>query len=114
MSVSSDDSIGVVWNNKTTCLFFDLSTLKAIGSYVPPNPSGGSTGKITFSKDNHYAIVETDNYNPLVILELSNFTVWQSLLIDDVIHQSYFLGTDNQRVIVFGKTATLYVELLAA
>ena len=86
MAVSPNYVIGVTWTSQTSCLFYNLSSLTQIGSYKPVStPIAGVTNSITFSKDSQYAVIETDNYNPIVVINLNNFTVAYSITVIDTI-----------------------------
>jgi len=112
MSVSYDYSVGVVWNIETSCLFFNLTSMTVLGTYTPASaPTFLSTGTISFSRDNKYAIIETDNFNPVVVLSLSNFTVINSIKVDDVIYSSLFFDVSKNRALVLAKNEIVIFEL---
>lgn len=86
MAVSPNYMIGVTWTSQTSCLFYNLSSLTQIGSYIPVStPIVGVTNSITFSQDSQYAIIETDSYNPIVVINLNNFTeVYRITVVDTI------------------------------
>lgn len=86
--------------------------MSLLGSYTPPHPTSSSvTHTISFSRDNKYAIIETDRYNPVIVLSLDTFTVLKFISLDDVIFSAFFLDDSNQRVVVLGQNSTTFFEL---
>ena len=79
----------------------------------PANTPGvtGSTQMITFSQDSAFAIIETDTYNPIVIMNLTNFQVEYSISINQVINKVHFINGSNTHIIVFGVNSTILVDL---
>ena len=69
------------------------------------------TGEITFSQDSNLAIIETDDRNPIQVLNLANYAVVYSVSINDTIHSAHFLDSANTMMIVFGQSSTVIVNL---
>lgn len=69
------------------------------------------TGQITFSQDSTLAIIETDNFNPIKVLNLTDYVVVHSVSINDTIHSAHFLDSSNTMMIVFGQSSTVIVNL---
>lgn len=112
MAVSSDYSIGVVWNRSTSCFFYNLNNMSEIGRFISNNTTSMQvTSNIIFSKDNSYAIIETDSYNNLVILNIINFTVYKSFYVEDLILSAFFIGNDSSMVVAFGTNRTTFIDL---
>ena len=47
------------------------------------------------------AIIETDHYNPIQIINLTTFQVINTIPVNDVILEAYFLDSTNTIVVVF-------------
>lgn len=95
MAVSPNYQVGVTWTSNTQCIFYDLTSLSQIGTYSPVSYPTSATNMITFSQDSNYAVIETDNYNPVVVLSISSLSVFQSVYVNDVISNAYFLDNLN-------------------
>ena len=91
----------------------NASTWTSIQTINPANTPGvtGSTQMITFSQDSAFAIVETDTYNPIVIVNLTNFQVEYSISISQVINKVHFINGSNTHIIVLGVNSTVLVDL---
>jgi hypothetical protein len=84
-----------------------------LSTYTPSTvPASNSTKKITFSQDSTLAIIETDSYNPVVVLRLADCQVIHTISINDVIDSAHFVDGSNTLMMVFGQSATVVVDLI--
>lgn len=89
--------------------------LGLLSTFTPPNsPNSSVTNTITFSFDSLLAIIETDHFNPVIVLNLtdSNFTIAYSIVINDVIIEAHFLDSSNTVLILFCLNSVTYVDLI--
>ncbi len=64
----------MVWSSQTKIQVFRVPDLVTIGLYNPSVlPTIDVTSKITFSHDSSLAIIETDQINPLVVLDMVTY-----------------------------------------
>ncbi len=62
--------------------------------------SKSATNFISFSSDSSLAIIETDSWNPIRILNLTDFTVVDNLTIQDQVMSVNFMDVDNQYILI--------------
>jgi len=102
-----------LWTDQTTIKFIyaDSGAMKNSLS-VDITPSSVLTDKIPFSSDSTLAIIETDDTNPIYIMNVSSQNVQQTIKVDvGTISSAHFLNSSNDYIIVFGSTATLLVDI---
>lgn len=113
LTLPPDYSICLIWDEYSNIQVLNASTWTEIQTINPTNTPGvtGSTQMITFSQDSAFAIIETDTYNPIVIMNLTNFQVEYSISINQVINKVHFINESNTHIIVFGVNSTILVDL---
>ena len=110
--VSPNYQIGIAWSPQTKCMLYNLTSMAVIGYHFPESsPNSLSTNTITFSQDSGYAVIETDNFNPIVILDLSNLTVVKNITVQDTINEAFFLDSMANILVVSGQNALIFVNL---
>lgn len=113
IATSPSFTYAVMWSEQSSCLFYSLQKLSNLSSYVPKNtPNTSATSKIFFSSDQSLVVLQTDYFNPVVILSLQNFTVLHEISVTDVIYEAQFLNSSNTFLVVFCEHSTIYVNLL--
>lgn len=81
---------------------------------MPTIPAFNSTKKITFSQDSSKVLIETDNYNPILVFDAVNFVLNYLIYVYDVVYETHFLNSSNDYVVVFGQAAMVFVDLVNA
>ena len=71
-----------------------------------------TTNKISISRDSSLAIIETDHYNPIYVVDLTTYEIRYSVSSNQVIHEVNFLDTDKTVLVVFGSSSLVFVDLL--
>ena len=91
----------------------NMTDLTNLSTWTPPvTPSySWSTNKVTFSNDSLLAIIETDNFNPIYIINVNTFSVISSFFIDDLIIEANFLDTSNKYLTVFCQNSFRIVDI---
>lgn len=84
------------------------------GSYsIPATPLvPKTTNTITFSYDSSLAIIETDYYNPIIVLDVASLTKFKEISINDSIRLAFFLNSSNDYIVVIGSASTYLVDLV--
>lgn len=98
MAVSPDFLIGIVWTAQSSFAIYNLTNLALINTYNPTvAPTSSVTGKVTFSQDSTLAILETDSFNPIIILNITGSAniVTNSITINDIIYEVDFYDSSN-------------------
>ena len=73
-------------NDNSEVLFVDMVTYQNLYFWSPPvAPPANVTQSIAFSRNSLVAIIETDHYNPVKILDLTTFSVLHSIWVYDTI-----------------------------
>ena len=74
-------------------MILDNYNLNNLTQWSPPvTPPANSTNKITISGDSSLAIIETDNHNPLYIMNLTTYQIAYTIPIDLTIQYAQFLN----------------------
>ena len=98
-----DFSKVLVWSDWSTVRIYDTATLSELHS-EPPGITPltlGVTQKIAISQDSTLAIIETSSYNPIKVLNLTDYTVAYSVPITGTIFSAHFLDSSNTMIVVF-------------
>ena len=107
-----DFSKVLVWSDFSTTRIYDTATLSELHSEPPGNiPIPGVTQKIAISQDSTLAIIETSSYNPIKVLNLTDYTVAYSVPITGTIFSAHFLDSSNTMIVVFELSSTYIVNL---
>ena len=69
---------------------------------MPTIPAINSTKKITFSQDSTLVLIETDNYNPILMFDVVNLALTNMIYIYDTIYEVHFVNSSNDYVVVLG------------
>lgn len=103
----------IVWSEWSEVTALRTSDLNNVSHWVPPATPllANCTQKIIFSSDSSLMIVETDQYNPLVVLNTSNFQEVYSVVINDSIKEAHFLNSSNNFLIVSAQSSVIIVDL---
>ena len=98
-----DFSKVLVWSDFSTTRIYDTATLSELHSEPPGNTPlvPGVTQKIAISQDSTLAIIETSSYNPIKVLNLTDYTVAYSVPITGTIFSVHFLDSSNTMIVVF-------------
>ena len=81
-------------------------------TFLPPVPTPGwVTEKITFSQDSSLALLETDTYNPLILINLNTFSSSNVSSIPSAISGAFFLNSSHSLVVVFTVAEFFLVDL---
>ena len=56
-------------------------------------------------------IIETDQWNPIIVFNITDKSILHSVTISDTIFSAHFLDANNTLMIVFGLNATVIVNL---
>ena len=75
-------------------------------------PPANTTGIITFSADSNLAIVETNHYNPITIIDITTYEVVNTISINDIILEAHFQDANNSLLVVFCQNAFIVVDLI--
>ena len=79
-------TIAAMVNDNSEVLFVDMVTYQNLYFWSPPvAPPANVTQSIAFSRNSLVAIIETDHYNPVKILDLTTFSVLHSIWVYDTI-----------------------------
>ena len=57
------------------------------------------------------AIIETDHYNPIQIMNLSTQQIINTIPVNDIIKEAYFFDLDSTIVVVFGQNSFVMANL---
>jgi hypothetical protein len=80
--------------------------------WIPTNSGSGYLfDNITFSSDSELAIIETDQFNPLEIINLTSLRIVHSIAINDTILYAHFLNSSNRFVSVICSNSFIIVDL---
>ena len=103
----------IMWSEWSEVTAFRISDLNNVSHWAPPATplQANCTQKIIFSLDSSLMIIETDQYNPLVVLNTSNFQEVYSVVINDSIKEAHFLNTSNNFLIVSAQSSVIIVDL---
>ncbi len=96
MAVSKNFQKAVLWSGQTILLIVSLPDLLTIGNYSPSVlPTSDVTSKITFSHDSSLAVIETDQFNPLILFSLTTYQPVNQVAIGQDIKEAHFLSYNN-------------------
>ena len=107
MSVSPDFTKVIIWNEQSHVVLVRISDLLNLTQWIFPSISSpiNATNKIAISRDSSLAIIETDHYNPIFVVDLNNFEVKYSVSSNQVIHEVNFLDTEKTVLVIFGSNS---------
>jgi hypothetical protein len=115
MAVNPTRTRGLIWNNLNEVTIYDLQTLTNLSYWAPANPPPVSAtaafSYITFSADSELAVIETDAYNPIQIINLTSLKVIKEVSISETILYASFLNSSNAELVVVCPTAIIVVDL---
>jgi len=112
MAVSPDFQRAVVWQERTQFMIVNLLTgTNSTVFAVPVIPAINSTKKITFSQDSTLAIVESDSYNPIIVIDIVNEALSSLIVITDTIYEAHFINSSNDYVVVLGQANMVLVDI---
>ena len=79
-------TIAAMVNAQSEAIFINMGTYQNLGSWSPPvAPPANVTQSVAFSWNSQRAIIETDHYNPVNILDLTTYSVLHSIWVYDTI-----------------------------
>jgi hypothetical protein len=109
-----DSLYGAFWTINTQVMFASVATGVIKANFnVTTTPTYFATKKITFSSDSTLALIESDNFNPLYIMNISSNSLYRTIPVDvGIIHSAHFINSTDQYVIVFGTNATVLVDII--
>lgn len=86
MEVTPDFTKALLWSEFSQVSIVRLSDLVNLTLWSPPvTPAPNSTNRVTISKDSTLAIIETDNFNPVYVMDLNSFAVVKAISINQII-----------------------------
>ena len=114
--LSPDSNKILIWTPQSTVRLVDSSTPASLvlqNTWTPQNiPSvPDCTQTISFSQDSSLAIVETDNFNPIAILNTSDLSEVHTIDVFEAVQSAHFVNSSNFFVVIFGETTTFFVDL---
>ena len=102
----------IAWTEQSIVQLVEATTLSLLDSYTPINiPPGMSTKSVAFSLDSSMVILETDTFNPIVVLNTTDLSEVHSIPVSQSIFSAHFINSSNELVIVFGQNTTFVVNL---
>ena len=115
MDVTPDFQKALVWNSAATVKIFDLTTMTLLHTYSPPVPCPYyQTQKITFSHDSSLALLETGATNPLIVINISNFSSQNVFSTTSIIYAAFFLSSSLEIIAVFTDLKIYLVNITTA
>ena len=79
-------TIAAMVNAQSEVIFINMQTYQNLGSWSPPvAPPANVTQSVAFSWNSKKAIIETDHYNPVNIIDLTTYSVIHSIWVYDTI-----------------------------
>ena len=66
---------------------------------------------MTFSSDSELMIIETDHFNPIIIINLVSFQVVHNISVLKIIKRAYFLDSTNTLVAIICSDAFIIADL---
>ena len=114
--LSPDGKKILAWTNLSFVQLVDSSvptSLILLNTWTPLNTPNvlDCTKTISFSQDSSLAIVETDNFNPIEILNTSDLSTVHTIDVFEPIESAHFINSSNFYVIIFGATTTFFVDI---
>lgn len=86
MEVTPDFTKALLWSEFSQVSIVRISDLVNLTLWSPPvTPAPNCTNRVTISKDSTFAIIETDNFNPVYVMNLNSFAVVKAISINQVI-----------------------------
>ena len=111
MALSPDGQIILVWDDESTVKLLNPA-LNILHTHTPTStPNTSCTKTISFSQDSSLAIVETDLFNPIVILNTVDLSIVHSIMALEAVDSVHFVNSSNDFIIVFQATSTFFVDL---
>ena len=102
----------VVWDNTGSVYIYNASSFVLKYTYVPINqPNTQTTQSINFNSLSTLIAIQTDNYNPVIVLELQTFTVKNTITINDVIKDVQFLDSNDRFLSIVCLSSNKIVDL---
>jgi hypothetical protein len=74
-------------------------------------PTPNALSEINFSADSELVILETDAFNPLLVVNLTSNTALHSVTVNDTILRAHFLNSSNQQLVVHCQNSLRLVDL---
>ena len=112
MEISPNYQKIIAWTEQSIVQLVEATTLSLLNSYTPINiPPGMTTKSVAFSMDSLMVILETDTFNPIVVLNTSDLSEVYSIPVSQSIFSAHFVNSSNELVIVFGQNTTFIVNL---
>jgi hypothetical protein len=110
IAISPDYQIVIAWNESSFGAIYRGENLTLQAAFIPEVvPPVKTTGKVAFSGNSRFAAIETDHYNPIVIIDLNDYSIISKVSINDTVTEVFFLQEDV--LIVFCPSSTFIVDL---
>lgn len=109
LAISPNKKYALVWDQYTKVYIYSVPNFTLLYTYNDSitNPKD-TTDVISFSNDGNLALIESDNHNPIVVLNLTSFTVIESITIHGKITSVDFLDGDSRYILIV-QNAKAYV-----
>lgn len=110
--MSPDKTILIAWDSTGRIFFYNSTIFTLLFTYIPTNPPNSQiTDNIHFNSDGTLIAIESDTYNPLIIFDLTNFSIKQTINIGEEILDVVFLDGTNSFLHVLGSVQNYVIDL---
>jgi hypothetical protein len=113
MAIKPSRTTVFAWTENSQVVGYDTSTFSQVFSWTPPTPPSttNTLSGINFSADSELVILETDAFNPLLVVNLTTNLTLHSIIINETILYAHFLNSSNQQLVVHCQNSLILVDL---
>jgi hypothetical protein len=110
--MSPDKSILIAWDISGKIYFYNSSSFTLLHTFNQTNfNSVLLTEKIHFNSDATLIAIESDGYNPLIIFNLTSYSIIKNITVLGIILDVVFLDNDNNFLYVRGFTSNYILDM---
>ena len=111
--LSPDGSKLVILDPFSNVFVYSFSNFALLHKFTPQNnvTSPGITEKVTFNAASTLIVIETDNINPIMIMNLTSFATVYIAYINDVILSALFFNKTDRYLLVLGNSSNYMIDL---
>lgn len=110
VSISPDKGKGAFYNNESIVYLYDFHNFSLLHTFYPDNSSLRATCTVTFDSSSSYMIIESDNANPLQVVDITNYSIIFNASYPGIIFAASFIGVSTNFIVVIGDSGNCLID----
>jgi hypothetical protein len=112
IAVSPNKQNALIWDKRSNLYIYSLPSLALVYTYtLSANSPATRTDMISFSSDSRMAILESDNLNPVRVINLTDFSTIANITVHGTIQSSTFLDPLNRFILIVASSGNIIYDL---